>query len=60
MKVTVMGLRVGEGTVTECAEFTAKTMFIINEMAKRMEQSEIQKEIQTIWNSISKGGDKQK
>lgn len=58
MKVTVMGMFVAEGTITECAEYTAKTVLILGEITKRMEQADIQKEIQDIWKNIAKDGDK--
>ena len=60
MKVTVMSMFVAEGTTTECAEYTAKTMLILKELSERLEQSEIQKEIQNIWKNITKDGDNPK
>lgn len=58
MKVTVMGILEAEGTTTECAEYTAKTVLILGELAKRMEKADIQNEIQNIWNNLNKEGDK--
>ena len=60
MKVTLMGMFVAEGTETECAEYTAKTVLILGELTKRMEQADIQKEIYAIWNNLNKDGDKPK
>ena len=55
-----MGMFVAEGTETECAEYTAKTVLILGELTKRMEQADIQKEIYAIWNNLNKDGDKPK